>query len=104
MRRSAVFFDAFLDGFAMAGFLTQLRQPGAATHICSPSSSSVNAGWAPLDLKPVAEPSLELPSAESVRLLPDPMLHAMMEVLQREDSERKSALRIAGGTEYGATR
>jgi hypothetical protein len=33
MRRAAIFFDAFLDGFAMAGFMGRLRRPGAAKRL-----------------------------------------------------------------------
>jgi hypothetical protein len=35
--RWTVFLDAFLVGFTMAGFMTWLKQPGAATGLCAPS-------------------------------------------------------------------
>jgi hypothetical protein len=103
MRRSAVFFDAFLDGFTMAGFVNRLRQPGAATHLFAPSSMSSVPGWAAVSSESGLAPAGEILSADTLRSVPDATLHRIMELVKREEEARRASPKLPNKPEYGAT-
>jgi hypothetical protein len=106
MRRSRVFWSSFLDGFTFAGFLTRLRRPDEATQICAPGPSRVSpeAGWQPLTFEPLTNSSGGVAVAGNLRTIPEPVLHTMIDLLRREDEERKSSGRVPEKAGYGASR
>lgn len=106
MRKLAVFTESFLDGFTMSGFLNRLERPGAATEMFSPSNSAkVGHDWKPITFEPSSEPlkSGAVMVAGGLRAVPEQALHAMMELLKREDEDRKRARSVPDKAAHGTS-
>ncbi|HZL28418.1 MAG TPA: hypothetical protein VFC39_17985 [Acidobacteriaceae bacterium] len=91
MRLPVVFGESFLNGFTMAGFLTRLRRPGEPTLLFAPAYEQ-SGQWLPVVFRPGTTQSDGVRVAGDLRGIPAHALHAMMEVLKREDEERKTSL------------
>jgi hypothetical protein len=99
MKNRTIFWESFLDGFTMAGFLGRLEQPGAPTALCAPSQTTLRLSLSEESAKSgdfVVEGDLGSVSEES--------LHAVMELLQREDEARKRLRRSTEGAVHAAAR
>ena len=98
----AVFGESFLDGFSMAGFLSRLRRPEEATQLLAPD---------PLQTPPGLHLTFEVESAHpgGVRVdgnlgsVPEQALHAMMDMLKKEDEQRRKSRTLSEKALHGAS-
>ncbi len=90
MRQFSIFFDSFLDGFTMSGFLNRLQRPGQATRMFSPARPVSASAWQPLTFEPASAPSHEVELAGDLSRVPEQALHAMVEILTKEEESRKA--------------
>jgi len=101
MRRSAVFFDAFLDGFTMAGFSKQLRRPGAPTQVFEDKlderqnvpayeqTAEVSSKIAPLERENLAPPVRALvPRSVNLERLSDEQTRAVLQSIDKENTNQ----------------
>jgi hypothetical protein len=104
VRKLAVFTESFLDGFTMAGFLNRLERPGAATQMFAASDSDkTGQNWEPVTFEPSAEPTKPVVVAGGLRAVPEQALQAMMELLKREDEDRKRAHPVPDEAAHGTS-
>jgi hypothetical protein len=106
---SSVFAESFADGFTMAGFMKRLRRPGSATQmfasapsIAGPTSSA--AEWNHLTFVPANSEGREVNVAGNLRRVPEQALHAMMDLLKKEDEDRKAARSDTERAVHGTSR
>ncbi len=104
MRRSAVFFDAFLDGFTMAGLFGRLRRPGAPTTLFGLEPLTAGAVWPALTFEPARAKSTGVSVAGDLRAVPDDALRVMIDLLKREDDSRKTTGSDVGQAGYASSR
>jgi hypothetical protein len=104
MRRSAVFFDAFLDGFTMAGFFGRLRIPGAPYVLFEAEVSSPSPGWPALVFERGRTNAATVEVAGDLRAIPDDALRVMIDVLKREEDTRKTSGSGVGQAGYASSR
>ena len=98
MRRSTVFFDSFLDGFTLRGFLTKLNSPGAADHLFAPSEDEE----AILMSDEVCELRHRLESQQrEIEALKTNSSNSLLQ-LTREIQVLKSAVETVSKTHYGS--
>ena len=103
MHQSSIFFDSFLDGFTMSGFLNRLQRPGEATGMFAPSRAVSTSAWQPLTFEPALAPAHEVEMAGDLSRVPEQALHAMVEMLKKEEEGRKASL-IPKKSMHGASR
>jgi hypothetical protein len=100
MGMRAVLGESFLDGFTMAGFMNRIDQPGSATPLCAPTPMK-------LSLPVLFERAMANADGAGEVLLnkiSEETLHAMMDLLQREDEARKRSRNLPEGALHGITR
>jgi hypothetical protein len=99
MKNRTIFKESFLDGFTMAGFLWRLEQPGAPTALCAPAHTTLR-----LPTAPEGAGSQELVVDGDLGSVTEESLHAVMDLLQREDDARKRVRKPPEGAVHAAAR
>jgi hypothetical protein len=99
MKNRTIFWESFLDGFTMAGFLGRLERPGAPTALCAPSQTTLR-----LPLSEEGAKSCDFVIEGDLGRVSEESLHAVMELLQREDDARKRLRSSTQGSVHAAAR
>ena len=90
MRMRAVFGEAFLDGFTMAGFLHRLRRPDEPVRLFEPPAEEEKL-WSPWVFEMGAGRDAAVSIAGDLHSVPEPALREMIQLLRREDESRHAS-------------
>ncbi len=99
MKNRTIFWESFLDGFTMAGFLGRLERPGAPTALCAPSQTTLR-----LPILEAGSKSGDFVIEGDLGSVSEESLHAAIELLQREDDARKRLRKAPEGAVHAASR
>jgi hypothetical protein len=104
MRRSAIFWESFLDGFTMTGFFNRLRMPGAPTVLFEPEAPASSRPWPPLTFEPERSNADQVAVAGNLKAVPQGALRVMIELLEREDASRQHPKARPNEADYASSR
>lgn len=84
MRMRAVFGEAFLDGFTMAGFLNRLSRSGEPVRLFEPPEEE-RESWPPCVFEMGAGKDAVVAITGDLHSVPEPALREIIQLLRRED-------------------
>jgi hypothetical protein len=103
MRAFAIFGDSFLDGFTMSGFLNRLRRPDEAVRMFGPARPASTSEWQGVSFR-IDSAANEVLVSGSLSSVPEQTLHTMIDLLKREDEDRKMSRNVTEGAVHGSSR